>query len=64
MKLNGRLLKMHKPPIATEKSTIQLNKEPNPPSLSSAYAESVRMTSERLFKAVKKNYRQGGSSEH
>lgn len=65
MKLNGRHLKMTKPPIASEENTIQPNVESKPtPSSSSAYAESVRMTKQRLIDAVIKNSRQGGSSEH
>jgi hypothetical protein len=56
---------MTKPPIASEENTIQPNVESKPtPSSSSAYAESVRMTKQRLIDAVIKNSRQGGSSEH
>ena len=56
---------MTKPPIASEKNTIQPNMESKPThSSSSAYAESVRMTKQRLIDAVIKNSRQGGSSEH
>lgn len=57
---------MTKPPIASEENTIQPNVEskPTPSSSSSAYAESVRMTKQRLIDAVIKNSRQGGSSEH
>ena len=55
---------MTKPHIASEKNTIQPNVESKPVPSSSAYADSVRMTQERLFNAVIKNSRQGGSSEH
>lgn len=64
MKQNGRHLKMDKPSNASEKNTIQPNVESKPVPSSSAYADSVRMTQERLFNAVIKNSRQGGSSEH
>mgnify|MGYP003602484764 CR=1 FL=1 len=55
---------MTKPPIASEKNTIQPNVESKPVPSSSAYAESVRMTPERLLNAVIKTTQQGGSSEH
>lgn len=64
MKQNGGYLKMTNPPIASEKKTIQPNVESKPVSSSSAYAESVRMTKQRLIDTVIKNCRQGGSSEH
>ncbi len=55
---------MDKPSNASEKNTIQPNVESKPVPSSSAYAESVRMTKQRLIDAVIKNSRQGGSSEH
>ena len=55
---------MTKPPIASEKNTIQPNVESKPVPSSSAYAESIRMTGSRLANAVIKATRQGGSSEH
>lgn len=67
MKRNGRLLKMDKPSISSEKIKIQ----PEPvvdqqaPSPSAAYVESVRITPERLWNTVLKNHKQqGGRSEH
>lgn len=53
---------MTKLPVSSEKNTIQPSSEPKLPS--SAYAESVRITPDRLLNAVIKNSRQGGSSEH
>ena len=52
---------MTKLPVSVEKKIVPVNPEQKP---SSAYAESVRMTPERLLNAVIKNVRQGGSSEH
>lgn len=66
MKQNGRLLKMDKPSISSEKTKGQ----PEPtvehitPPPSAEYVESVHITEERLWNAVLKNYQQGGSSEH
>lgn len=54
---------MTKSPASVEKNKIQ-PPEPKLPPSSSAYAESVRITPDRLFNAVIKNSRQGGSSEH
>jgi len=58
---------MLKPPISAGKIKIQ----PEPvvdhpaPSPSAAYVESVRITPERLWNTVLKNYKQqGGRSEH
>lgn len=54
---------MLKPPISAEKIKIQ----PEPvvdqpaPSPSAAYVESVRITPERLWNTVLKNYQQGRS---
>lgn len=67
MKQNGRLLKMDKPSISSK----QTQEQPEPvveqttPSPSAAYVESVRITPERLWNTVLKNYhQQGGPSEH
>ena len=51
---------MHKPSRSVEKNIVHASeqKEPSP---SSAYAESVRMTPERLLNAVIKTTRQGGA---
>lgn len=58
---------MDKPSVALE----QTQEQPEPvvdqiaPSPSAAYVESVRITPERLWNTVLKNYKQqGGSSEH
>lgn len=55
---------MTKLPASSEKNAVPSSAEPNRSAPSSAYADSVRMTPERLFNAVIKNSRQGGSSEH
>jgi len=55
---------MHKPNIPAEKNAVPSSAEPKPPSPSSAYAESIRMTGSRLANAVIKTTQQGGSSEH
>ncbi len=55
---------MTKHPVPTKKNTVPSSAEHKPSSPSSAYAESVRMTPERLLNAVIKNVRQGGSREH
>lgn len=52
---------MTKLPASSEKNTIQPSSESKLPPSSSAYAESVRITPDRLFNAVIKNSRQGGS---
>ena len=59
---------MDKPSVASE----QTQEQPEPvvnqtttPSPSAAYVESVRITPERLWNTVLKNYKQqGGPSEH
>ncbi|NGP41058.1 hypothetical protein [Acinetobacter lwoffii] len=58
---------MLKPPISAEKIKIQpepvVDQTTMPPS--AAYVESVRITPERLWNTVLKNYKQqGGPSEH
>ncbi len=63
MKQNGRLLKMDKPSNAP-KEIIPVPQNSPPQPLSNTYAESVRMTPERILNAVIKTTRQGGSSEH
>lgn len=58
---------MLKPPISAEKIKIQPEPtvEHTTPSPSAAYVESVRITPERLWNTVLKNYhQQGGPSEH
>lgn len=67
MKQNGRLLKMDKPSTSSEKTKVQpepvVDQTAMP--LSAAYVESVRITPERLWNTVLKNYKQqGGPSEH
>lgn len=68
MRLNGRLLKMDKPSISSEKIKIQpepVVNQTTTPSPSAAYVESVRITPERLWNTVLKNHhQQGGPSEH
>ncbi|MFV5467644.1 hypothetical protein [Acinetobacter towneri] len=58
---------MDKPSISSEKTKVQpepvINQTATPPS--AAYVESVRITPERLWNTVLKNYKQqGGPSEH
>ena len=58
---------MDKPSISSEKIKIQpepvVDQKAMPPS--AAYIESVRITPERLWNTVLKNYKQqGGPSEH
>lgn len=54
---------MDKPSNAPKEiNPVPQNSPPQP--LSNTYAESVRMTPERILNAVIKTTRQGGSSEH
>ena len=54
---------MDKPSNASKETiTAPQNSQSQP--LSDTYAESVRMTPERILNAVIKTTRQGGSSEH
>ncbi|HDX6124820.1 hypothetical protein EGK58_014415 [Acinetobacter variabilis] len=58
---------MRKPPISAEKIKIQPEPVVDQPTLppSAAYVESVRITPERLWNTLLKNYKQqGGPSEH
>lgn len=58
---------MDKPSISSEKIKIQpeTTVEHTTPPPSAAYVESVRITPERLWNTVLKNYhQQGGPSEH
>lgn len=55
---------MDKPHVSDNKNSVQQTTESQLTSQSSTYVESVRMTPDRLIKAVIKNIRQGGSDEH
>ena len=56
---------MRKPPLASPENINHSNKpQVAQETKSSVYAESVRITPERLIKALKNVYRQGGTNEH
>lgn len=58
---------MDKPSISSEKTKVQPEPVVNQTTMpsSAAYIESVRITPERLWNTVLKNYKQqGGPSEH